>query len=313
MNTRYEGLPYWLADAGFDVWLGNNRGNGQSMKHKTLKPADKAFWDFTFDDMGTFDLPAQLDYVLQKTGAKQLTYIGHSQGTIQAFIGFQNPAVAAKVNLFIALAPVAWLSNTGSAALKNFAALKVDEILAALGMNEFGLPDFIQALLPPLCEKNNTLCFEFVADLMGPTTHFNISRLPYYVRYFPAPSSVKNLGHWLQQVRSPVFQKYDYGTAAANQKHYNQSTPPQWDVTKIPTSLKIALISGQNDYLGDPTDVAKLASKLNPASLVFRKEYPTYAHADFILGFDAYRIVFPDLLKLIPKFAAEPAETSTDA
>jgi len=312
MNTRYEGLPFFLADAGYDVWLGNNRGNGQSMKHKTLTPKDNAFWDFTFDEMGMYDLPAQIQFVLNSTGAKTLTYIGHSQGTIQAFIGFQNPALAAKVNLFIALAPVAWLSNQGSASLKLIAALKLDELLAKIGMHEFALPDFVQALLPPFCQLNVSQCSSFVYDLMGQTKHFNESRIPYYVRFFPAPSSVKNLGHWLQQVRAPVFQMYDYGTPAENQKHYNRTTPPQWDPSKIPASLKIALLYGENDYLGDPTDVRKLAAKLPKAGLVFNKEYLTYAHADFILAFDAWKICFPDILQLLPKFA-EPVSVQADA
>ena len=49
-----------------------------------------------------------LNYALEVSGQDQLSYVGHSQGTAMGFGGFSSmPELAAKVKLFVALAPVA--------------------------------------------------------------------------------------------------------------------------------------------------------------------------------------------------------------
>jgi len=80
-----DSLAFKLADLGFDVWLGNSRGNVYSRRHVTLNPDSeedhKKFFDFSFYEMGKYDLPAEFDYVLNVTRREKLTYIAHSQGT----------------------------------------------------------------------------------------------------------------------------------------------------------------------------------------------------------------------------------------
>lgn len=69
---------------------------------------DKSFWDFSFHEMGVYDVKANVDYVLKTTGFEKLVYFGHSQGTTQWFIANSlDPNITKHFRAFVGLAPVA--------------------------------------------------------------------------------------------------------------------------------------------------------------------------------------------------------------
>ena len=53
----YDGVPMQLqlVDAGFDVWMGNNRGSPYCLKHDKFTTDDKEFWEWGFAEMGIYD------------------------------------------------------------------------------------------------------------------------------------------------------------------------------------------------------------------------------------------------------------------
>ena len=114
INDPDKTPAYVLVEQGYDVWLSNNRGTRYGQGHMTLDPESEEFWDFNFEQNGMNDLPAYIDFVLEMTGQSQLTYVGHSNGTTQLFMaGSLNPDYfSEKINLFVALAPVAKISHS---------------------------------------------------------------------------------------------------------------------------------------------------------------------------------------------------------
>ena len=80
-NDASKANAFILSRAGYDVWMGNNRGNKYSNTHVTLSNSDAAYWDFYQEDMGLKDLPVFIDHILETTGLEQISYVGHSEGT----------------------------------------------------------------------------------------------------------------------------------------------------------------------------------------------------------------------------------------
>jgi len=80
-NEPEKAPAFILAEQGYDVWIGNNRGNRFARGHITYNTSQEAFWDYNFMDMGKYDTPAFIDFILAKTKQSKLTYVGHSQGT----------------------------------------------------------------------------------------------------------------------------------------------------------------------------------------------------------------------------------------
>ena len=113
MNSEDKANAFILSRAGYDVWMGNNRGSKYGINHVTLDPKDKEFWDYYQEDMGTKDLPAFIDFVLKTTGLEKISYVGHSEGTTQFFLGasLKPDYFTEKINLAIMLAPVARTAN----------------------------------------------------------------------------------------------------------------------------------------------------------------------------------------------------------
>lgn len=73
----------------------------------------KSFEIQSVDEMGKYDIPAMINFVLTTTGQNSLSYIGYSMGSTMFFIGMTyHPELNNKVNVMIALAPATANGNT---------------------------------------------------------------------------------------------------------------------------------------------------------------------------------------------------------
>lgn len=68
---------------------------------------NKIFALHRWDELGGYDIPSSLRFILSKTGFKKLSYIGHSLGTGIFFIAMiRHPELNQHIHKMIALAPI---------------------------------------------------------------------------------------------------------------------------------------------------------------------------------------------------------------
>ena len=279
---------FLFSDAGFDVWLGNSRGSYHSLGHvKYNYNTDPQYWQFTWQHMADFDIPAVIPYVLKATNQKKLAYVGHSQGTLQMFAHLSdNPSFIDNISIFIALAPIGTVRHLE---IRFFKILREVPILRALedaGVYEF-LPNHHENLLfYEVCYKFGPVCDDligFLADIQ--VSADNTARFPTILAHEPGGTSTLNMEHWQQMTDYLTYkvQRFDYGTTG-NLANYGTKTPPAYDFSKVPGP--VALFIGNDDRLSDPTDDAWLVKTLPKQSVVNITELPTFGHLTFVWGID---------------------------
>ncbi|RLN94008.1 hypothetical protein BBJ28_00009558 [Nothophytophthora sp. Chile5] len=317
-NFRNQSLAFLLADAGYDVWLGNNRGNTYSTGHLDYTTDDDAYWDFSWEDMGKYDLPAMLDYVLATSGQATVGLVAHSEGSTQAFVGFsKNQTLAQSVSYFAALAPVAWLGHTTASALKLLASVYLDKWFELFGQVEFLSQNALlqEVIEATACTLNAELCETALALLSGNSANWNSSRVSVYLSEMPAGTSVKNMGHYAQGIRADTFASYDYGCSCLrllglslcsthiceNKLQYGSFDPPAFAVSDM-VYPRTGFFRGENDILATATDVEQIRSALPTATLVHDAEVLGFSHLDFTWAVNANEKVYQDVLAQLNEY-----------
>jgi hypothetical protein len=97
-----------------------NRGTKFQRGHSKKGNSKSNFWKFTLNDMARYDQTAQINYITEYTKQDKLSYIGYSSGNTQMYwaLGMQDElpemkSALEKVDKFLAVAPCAYLNNSG--------------------------------------------------------------------------------------------------------------------------------------------------------------------------------------------------------
>ena len=242
-----------------------------------------------------------VDYVLNYTNHSQLSYVGHSQGTLMGFLGFSSSKeLADKIKIFAAMAPVLYVGHIKG--LVKFIAENYYDLHLVTEL--FGIHEFLpsgrlnRAAAELFCEKADAfICEDVIFAVCGPDeSGFNKSRLAVYVAHTPAGTSLQNMLHWGQAALRDNVTRFDFGKKE-NLRKYNQPFPPAYEPFNV--QIPIALYHGKKDWLVQPKDYVRL-TKL--PKVVYQKELDTFEHLDFLWGVNAAKQVYADIIELFERY-----------
>uniref|UniRef100_A0A8D8TTB0 Lipase 1 n=1 Tax=Cacopsylla melanoneura TaxID=428564 RepID=A0A8D8TTB0_9HEMI len=298
---------FLLSDEGYDVWLGNIRGNTYSRRHKCLSPDEAKFWDFSFHEMALYDIPATIDYILEKTNNKQLSFIGHAMGSTVFYItSILRPEYNDKVLVHVSLAPINYLGRTRSFIFKGIA-LFVNPFKAIIDLLLHGeiltRTPAVDSAMKLLCTKGDAakkFCLNLLSFIFGGNEHqIPASLVPSIAADEPAGISIKSLTHYMQFINSKRFCQYDYGTQ--NILKYNSTTPPDYNITAIQS--KVVLIYGTGDILSTEADILQFYRQLpSDTARLYKVNYTAFTLIDFIYAKDVKSLVDDDLLEILSAY-----------
>ncbi|KAL2913331.1 hypothetical protein HK105_207209 [Polyrhizophydium stewartii] len=308
-NVRPDrNLAMVLADAGFDVWLANSRGNKYSNGHTALDPSrDRShgtqFWDFAIDELSQLDMPAVVDHVLAQTGHRQLAYIGYSQGTAQAFAALSLCAdLNSKIHTFVALAPAMKPMPISSSAVGSMLHVVDPHMLfGVFGKHSFlPLAGSLRSVLPlPVYAAIIELAFRVVfgwrCDRLGSEERKRI-----LFRNVFSDSSVKSVVHWFQIINGRKFRPFAsshaglLGLPLRGHTQMRDLVAPYPYPTKHITTKHVHLFCGGSDNI---SDVAYLEKHLPDHAKIHVVE--DYEHLDFLWATDARHKVWDRVIAIL--------------
>ncbi|KAI6216707.1 Lipase [Aphelenchoides fujianensis] len=285
MNLPHQSLGFMLADAGFDVWMGNVRGNTYSRAHRNPRITRSDYWKFSHDQIAKYDIEAMVDYALNYTKQSSLVYIGHSQGSLTMFnkLSLQD-GFGKKIRKFFALAPVGTIAHVRGL-FRYLGEKSYEQLLlftALFGDQEF-LPNTILSrfLTEFVCglATTNPLCENFLFLVSGPNSHqLNETRIG--------------------MVRHRQQLAFDFGQSG-NMEAYGMLVPYEYDVSKI-SGVPMYLYYSDSDWLATSQDVeGHLLKRLKRSTVKEVNKLKNFNHNDFLWGLNAPERIYRPIIDII--------------
>jgi lysosomal acid lipase/cholesteryl ester hydrolase len=237
---------------------------------------DSEYWDFTFADIATRDVPAVIDFIQEEMkDNRKMVLLGYSQGTTVGAYGIAEMPeyFERKVSFFAALGPAVLFGASNEPGFKELADQQwLQDLMVQLNYLEFSgkhrnrdsdFIAYVKASNPFFCALYSTICdFGRISTVQtleaSPSVNLRRADWPRVAIYLKVRggTSTKNMIHMAQQYHTDRLTKFNYG-AAKNKLLYNLTFPPPvaLENIKVPVGLYVAKF----DQIADDSDNRRLA------------------------------------------------------
>ena len=301
-----DSLPKKLCEEGYTVYLPYIRGTQFSRSHLDYDSTlTSKYWDFSFDHMAQYDVPANIKYVKNRDGVEKVYYIGHSQGTLTFFLAYMNNPEFMEQNVakFVSLGTVPNVNNAPHFLIKLFEKSKILNLIPVKNFLTF--PKEVGQVFVPFCTSKAKVLCNKILSLAFSGTH-ETGRIDYerlgknIYLYEPGGTSLQNMKHWIQIYKAKRVQKYDYGNAIENLAHYGQITPPVYDLKKMKGySIPSIMTISDADPFANPQDTLDFIDNIENKNVVNFLSLTNYNHIDYFWADSAITEIFPKVLNFL--------------
>uniref|UniRef100_A0A336M082 Lipase n=1 Tax=Culicoides sonorensis TaxID=179676 RepID=A0A336M082_CULSO len=285
-----KSLAFMLSNSGYDVWILHVRGTSYSLKHKYLSSNNPRFWDFSWHEIGVYDVSCTIDHILRVTGSDKIHYVGHSQGpTVLFALLSMKPEYNDKLATAFLLQPAALVHSAYPMfkdVIQNIVQISIER-----NFKKVQLQNTVSTFLAKnLCSEKpfSVLCTDLGLIFLGGDTGQIVDKhkaIHLLLRYVYDNVSIKQLIHYGQVHGSRRFQMYDYGPLINRNIYNGSSVPPEYDLTAV--RIPSFIMYGTKDTLTTETDIKQIMKKLPNVQEVIRLPWN---HGDIILGKDSDKL-----------------------
>jgi pimeloyl-ACP methyl ester carboxylesterase len=261
----------WLSQKGFDVWVLELRGHGLS-EGWGWRTGRSLSWNV--DDYLLRDIPAALDHVLAKTGAREVDWVGHSMGGVLAYCALQTDQASRIHSATIIGSSLVYTSGTDFTYWKKYLGW-------ARELPGIPLGPFAQMVAPISSRFDNPLD-EF--NVYPPNVEGQLNR-----------RLLANGFHW---VSTGVLVQLESAMEEGGFCSMDKATRYLAGVEKI--NKPVLVIGGDKDRQCPEEAKRATASRL-PAALSKVIIHKDYGHCDLLMGRRVEEEVFPQILSWLEK------------